>query len=392
MCFDKKTHRGSLSRIKTKMKIALVTIHNVNNYGAVLQAYATKKILSQYGEVNTIDYDNRYLNHHLDIFRFDMSVHGIKMLAHDILRFPYRLKAITRFKSFIKSNMNLTPKLTSDELMQGQAGKFDMYLCGSDQIWNPEIVSENKSVDPIFFLSFTDKEAKKLSYASSTGHHNYTDEEKKEVAKLLEDFNLITTRESDGVKKLQEILPNRDIHHVLDPTLLLSKEEWFEALDIKIEEPKEKYILVYSVPRTELIRKAIDYYADKLNMKVVAIDQMLFSLSKKIDNHVKDAGPKEFIELYANASFVITDSFHGTCFAVNFGKPFVSVSAGKKSNRIASLLLVLDINERLINSEDEFGNIEFEIDSIKVLQSLKDARKNSLNLLEASLGIGIKIS
>ncbi|EJF07461.1 Polysaccharide pyruvyl transferase [Thiovulum sp. ES] len=364
------------------MKIALITIHNANNYGAVLQAYATKKILSQYGETSTIDYENRFLNHHLDILRFDMSVHGIKKLVHDILRFPYRLKAIGRFKNFIKSNMNLTQKLSADGLMQGKAGKFDIYICGSDQIWNPEIVSEDKFIDPIFFLSFANKGAKKLSYASSTGHHNYTDKEKKELAKLLEDFNLITTRESDGVKKLQEILPNRDIHHVLDPTLLLSKEEWLEALDIKLEEPKEKYILVYSVPRTELIRKAIDYYAYKLNMKVVAIDQMLFPLSKKIDTHIKDAGPKEFIELYANASFVITDSFHGTCFAVNFGKPFVSISAGKRANRIISLLSILNINERLVNSEEEFAIIKTDTFNMNILKKLVSIRQESLILLD----------
>jgi hypothetical protein len=367
------------------MKIALITIHNANNYGAVLQAYATKKVLSQYGEVSTIDYDNRFLNHQLDIFRFDMSVHGIKMLVHDILRLPSRIRAVNRFRNFLRTNMNLTQKLTADKLMQGKAGKFDIFLCGSDQIWNPEIVSEDRSIDPIFFLSFANKGSKKLSYASSTGHHNYTEDEKKEIAKLLEDFDLITTRESDGVKKLQEILPNRDIHHVLDPTLLLSKEEWLEALDIKLEEPKEKYILVYSVPRTELIRKAIDYYANKLNMKVVAIDQMLFPLSKKIDTHIKDAGPKEFVELFANASFVITDSFHGTCFAVNFCKPFVSVSAGKRANRIRSLLSLLDINERLVSSEDDFGNVKFDIDTSKILDRLNLARANSKNILERGI-------
>lgn len=368
------------------MKIALITIHNANNYGAVLQAYATKKVLSQYGEVSTIDYDNKFLNHHLDIFRFDMSIHGIKMLVHDILRLPYRLKAIGRFKNFMKSNMNLTQKLTANELMQGKAGKFDIYLCGSDQIWNPEIVSVEKCIDPIFFLSFVPKGARKLSYASSTGHHYYTDKEKKEVKEMLKDFSMISTRESDGVEKLSEILPDREIHHVLDPTLLLSKEEWLEALDIKPTKPREKYILVYSVPRTKLIRKAIDYYADKLNMKIVAIDQMLFPLSKKIDIHIKDAGPKEFIELFLNANFVITDSFHGTCFAVNFGKPFVSVSAGKRANRIVSLLSLFGINERLVNNGEEFKNIQYKIDSDKILYKLEKTRNES----RVILGNGIK--
>lgn len=170
------------------MKIALITIHKANNYGAILQAFATKRVLSKFGEVSTIDYDNRYLNHHLDIFRFDLSVHGIKMFIHDILRLKYRIKAINRFKKFIKNNMNLTKTLTAEQLAQGGAKDFDIYVCGSDQIWNPEIVSQDKTIDSIFFLSFANKNAKKLSYASSIGHHNFNDLEKKEIAKVFRRF------------------------------------------------------------------------------------------------------------------------------------------------------------------------------------------------------------
>ncbi|MBD3795878.1 MAG: polysaccharide pyruvyl transferase family protein, partial [Epsilonproteobacteria bacterium] len=258
------------------MKIALITIHNANNYGAVLQAYATKRILSEYGEVSTVDYDNRFLAHQLDLIRFTPSVHGVKMLLHDLLRLPSRIRAVNRFRNFVRTNMNLTQKLTADELMAGNAGDFDVYVCGSDQIWNPDIVSIDKKIDPIFFLSFAGNGAKKLSYASSIGHHHFSEDEQNEVKSLLEDFTMISTRESDGVAKLQQILPDKEINHVLDPTLLLSKEEWIQALDIQLEEPKEKYILVYSVPRTELIKKAVEYFANKLNMKVIAIDQMLF--------------------------------------------------------------------------------------------------------------------
>lgn len=363
------------------MKIALITIHNANNYGAVLQAYATKKILSNFGEVHTINYDNKHLSHHLDLLRFSPSIHGIKMVIHDLLRLPSRIQAVSKFKNFITTNMNLTQKLSFEELMKGKAGHFDVYICGSDQIWNPEIVSPNKKIDPIFFLSFASKNAKKISYASSIGHHHFSDSEKLEVKNLLYDFTTISTRENDGQKKLSEILPDREIQHVLDPTLLLSKDEWLEALDIKLVKPKEAYILVYSVPRTELIRKAVDFYAKKLNLKVVAIDQMLFPLTK-VDEHIKDAGPKEFIELYANASFVITDSFHGTCFAANFGKPFVSVSAGKRANRIISLLSLLDVNKRLVNNENEFENIKFEIDSEQILSKLEKLKDKSKKILE----------
>jgi len=366
------------------MKIALITIHNANNYGSVLQAYATKKILSKYGEVSTIDYDNTFLSHHFDVLRFFPSIHGIKMFIHDILRFPYRIRVLLKFKKFIQFNMNLTSKLTNDELMKGKAGRFDLYVCGSDQIWNPEIVSKKKIIDPIFFLDFAPKGSKKLSYASSIGHYCFTDDEKTQVKGLLEDFSMISTRESDGQKMLSEILLYRKIYHVLDPTMLLSKEEWLKSLDMELSKPKEKYILVYSVPRTELIKKAVEYFEKKLGLKVVAIDQMLLPLTK-VDEHIKYAGPKEFIELFANANFIVTDSFHGTCFAVNFGKPFVSVLEGKNSNRIINFLTLMGIKERHVCNENEFENIKLHLDTGKVLKSLNIVRKESNIILFESI-------
>lgn len=361
-------------------KIALITIHKANNYGAILQSYATKKVLSQFGEVKTIDYNNRYLNRHLDFIRFTPSIHGLKMLVHDLLRITDRIKVISSFRRFIKENMNLTAKLSSEELMQGMAGEFDTYVCGSDQIWNPLIVTPDKKIDPIFFLSFAPRIAKKISYASSIGGHQFTDAEKKQVKGLLEDFSMISTRESDGEKKLSEILPDRVINHVLDPTLLLSKDEWLAALNIVLQKPKEKYILVYSVPRTELIKNAVNYFSKKLNLKIIAIDQMLFPLTK-VDEHIRDAGIKTFVELFANAEFIITDSFHGVCFAVNFGKSFVAISAGKKSNRIESLLDLLNINDRLLSEQTEFDNLEIEINTRMVLSKLSNARIASKDIL-----------
>lgn len=366
------------------MKIALITIHNANNYGAILQAFATKQILSKYGEINTINYDNHF-SYHLDWIRFLPSVHGIKMFAHDLLRLPFRISAVRKFKSFIRDNMNLTPKLKSEQLSQGIADYFDAYVCGSDQIWNPEIVNSTKTIDPIYFLSFAPQGARKLSYASSIGNYHYTEEEKKQVKQLLNDFTIISTRESDGLTKLSDILPEKEIYHVLDPTLLLSKEEWFEALRIDSAKPKEEYILVYSVPRTALLKKAVKYFASKLNYKIIVIDQMLFPVIKG-NKHIRSAGPKEFVELFSKAALVITDSFHGVCFAVNCEKPFIAISAGKKSNRIQSLLSVLEISEKFIGTESELEVFDFKLDvTTASKENLLKQRMSSLALLDTAL-------
>ncbi len=366
------------------MKIALVTIHKVTNYGAVLQAYATKVALSKYGTVSTIDYYNPHLARHMDMVRFELSVHGVKMLAHDLLNLPNRYKLLSRFKKFLSLHMNLTKEFRSNELLEDKVNGYEVYVCGSDQIWNPGVVSEVGKVDPIFFLSFVKKDFKKFSYASSIGHHMYSDEEKEEVSSLLDDFSMISVREKDGQKKLQEILPKRDIHHVVDPTLLLTQAEWYASFNIKEETPKENYILVYSVPRTALIKKAIDFFGKKLNLKIVAIDRMLLPITK-IDKHVRDAGPQEFIQLYSNASFVITDSFHGMCFAVNFKKPFACISANERANRQESLLELLGIRERIMYKESDFENLTLTLEYANVTTKLEEIRNASLQYIETAI-------
>lgn len=366
------------------MKIALVTIHKVTNYGAVLQAYATKVALSKYGTVSTIDYHNPHLARHMDMVRFEFSIHGVKMLAHDLLNLPNRHKLLSRFEKFMTSNMNLTNEFRSIDLLDDKADSFDIYVCGSDQIWNPGVVSAESKIDPIFFLSFVKNNLKKFSFASSIGHHQYSENEKGEVKTLLNDFSMISVREKDGQKKLQDILPEKEIHHVVDPTLLLTKNEWYNNFDIKEKKPKEKYILVYSVPRTTLIKKAIEFFAEKLNLKIIAIDRMLLPITK-IDKHIRDAGPKEFIQLYSNASFVITDSFHGTCFAVNFEKPFACISANERANRQESLLELLGIRERIMYKESDFNGLVTEVDYKKVTPRLAEIRNTSLQYIDTAV-------
>ena len=366
------------------MKIALITIHRVTNYGALLQAYATKAILSKYGEVKTIDYSNPFLDKHMVKLRFNFSVHGVKMLIHDLLNLPNRIKLLAKFNTFIDTKFNLTPKLNKTELKTNKLEQFDVYVCGSDQIWNPKVVSDRGIIDKAYFLNFAKPKSVKFSYASSIGHHNFTLEEKKEVKSLLSDFDHISVRESDGVTKIKDILPQKAIHHVVDPTLLLNKKDWLKEFNI-IEEVGQEYILVYSVPRTELLRSAIDYFSKKLKLRVVAIDKMFFSM-EHINEHINTAGPKDFLQLYANASFVITDSFHGTCFALNFHKPFVAISANERANRQISLLKLLDIEDRLMFKKEDFHKLDLELEYKSGLSTKLNAiREKSLQYIEDSI-------
>ncbi len=371
------------------MKIALITIHYGTNYGATLQAFATKKILSQYGEVETINYINPRLQYKSNLIRFEPSIQGIKMMIHDILRLKDRNKVVKKFKKFTKSNLNinLSELVTQQDIQNGVINDFDVYVCGSDQIWNPKVVSKNGELDPVYFLNFVDKPAKKISYASSMGGYRFRDSEKVKIKDLLKDFTIISVRESDDQEMLSQFL-EREVFHVLDPTLLLSKEEWFEILKIdkNYRSQKEDYILVYGVQKTPLLKKVVEFVINKLgNKKVVIIDQAFKPLINA-GFHIKDAGPIEFIELFANARFIITDSFHGVCFSINFKNPFVAVSpAWLGKNRIESLLNLLGLKHRLLNDEKNIDKLSVDLNYESLEKQLQEELSKSIKILSSSI-------
>jgi hypothetical protein len=368
------------------MKIALITIHNVSNYGTVLQAFATKKILSQYGEVETINYFNPHLfPDTLELIRFKLSKFGVRLAIRDLLLFKDRYQVVRKFKNFMKSNLNLSRLVTQRDIQSGVINNFDVYVCGSDQIWNPKIVSDGK-LDPIYFLSFANKKAKKIAYASSMGAYRLRDSDKEQVKDLLKDFTTISVRESNTQAVLSQLL-EREVHQVLDPVLLLSKEEWLEALKINTNyrSQQEDYILVYMVIRDPLLKKVADFFANQLGIKVVTIEQEFKPLINNADFHIRNAGPIEFIELFANARFVITSSFHGTSFSINFKKPFVSVCSTGTANRLKSLLSLFGLEDRFINDERDIDKISTDLDHEFSENQLKRERAKSIKILSSSI-------
>jgi len=366
------------------MKVGLVTVHNANNYGAALQAYALREILSRFGEVKIINYNNRHISRELDLIRFKLSLHGILGAGKDVFRLLPRFRVINKFKRFIDNNMNVTPVLSRKQLESGLHGGFDCYVAGSDQIWNPSCVSANGILNPIYFLEFAPEGAKKISYAASIGRYKPSYEDKKKMREYLQEFETITVREKDAQLLLQEVL-DRQVHHVLDPTLLLSKREWMANLAIQdCIGSKEKYVLLYTVPKESLIRNAVKIISKKTGLKVISIDQEL-SAGANVDQHIRDAGPLEYLKLFSCASFVVTDSFHGVCFALNFGKPFVAISPGMHANRIDSLLSLVGLENRLVRTETELDCIKITVDFRIAKKILAGARKDSIAVLSDAL-------
>lgn len=365
------------------MKIALLTIQNANNYGAVLQTFAMQEVLKKHGEVEVINYENRHISRSFDLIRIKPSFHGLLGTGKDVFRLFPRYRAIKKFKSFIQDKIHLTESFTHADLLNGKASGYDVYVAGSDQIWNPVCVNEKCQIDLGYFLDFVPSQSKKISFASSIGGHKFSEIEATNVKHLLSSFEHLAVREK-GTQVYLETLLNKQVKHVLDPTLLLNKQAWLNVIEVDEREKKDGYILLYTVPKVALIKDVVNFFANKLGLKVISLEQGL-TAGATVDKQIRDAGPKEFIELFANASFVITDSFHGTCFALNFGKPFVAVSAGKHSNRIESLLSLVGLEERLVKEISEMAKIPVEIDMSQALERLSNARDESLSYLESCL-------
>ncbi len=363
------------------MKIALITIHKANNYGALLQAFALQQTLTKFGNVDLIDYENQYLSMSLDPVRLSFTLHGFLGIGKDLCRLLPRYRLIKKFRQFIAQHFMMTAPFTQDELYSNKLPGYDYYIVGSDQVWNAACVNREGILDPIYFLEFAPAGSNKISYASSIGGYVYSEQERLEVKEYLNSFSAVSVREKNTQQYLTK-LGLEMVEHVLDPTLLLDKSQWETLFDTKTS--SERYILLYTVPKVSLVRLAVDYFSKLLGIKVIAIDQGL-TTGAHTNKHIQDAGPEDFLTLFAGAEFIITDSFHGVCFSINFERPFVALSPGVHANRVESLLALMGLSAQYASNESDFAAISVNVDFTEPRDRLALERKASLQFLQRAL-------
>jgi polysaccharide pyruvyl transferase WcaK-like protein len=335
------------------MKISLVTIiDNDQNIGTYLQAYSLVKVLERKGyEVEVVDYYRRRFlrfNFACEIFRKNTS------LCSGILSVIYRLTAVSIskriLKGFLAKNAKLTPHCyRSLEDVERHPPEADIYMTGSDQVWNSYY---NEGIEKTFYLDFAPKGKKKFSYAASIGMNRFPDEEVREVKQLLSQYDRISVRESSAVKILEKIGID-NVEHVVDPTLLISNEEWSKIAETDSFVKTEPYLLIYSVEDTkkELIADYAKAIASKMNLKIYMLTSGGFR--EKInccDKIFYFASPERFLNLMQHADFVIVSSFHGTAFSVSLDKQFISICPDRFNSRIYSLLDTLGLLDRIIKN------------------------------------------
>lgn len=364
------------------MKIGIVTIHSHFNYGAVLQAFATQMVLKKLGhEPQMIDYYtlDQEKNNKSRIVKVDIK----RILYFLVLRLDRKYQIRLRRFSEFRKLLSLSKRYYSKEEIYQNPPVFDVYLVGSDQVWNME-----KGIQSYNFLDFIKgPHVRKISYASSFGTSTIPDQNKEELKELLQDFTAISTREDEGVEIIKEAT-GRDATQVLDPTLLITKSQWQDLLPSEKNAPNN-YILIYALNNSEESVMLVEAVRKRYRLPVFGIPMGYKVPGKyKVDREIKDAGPWEFISLLENAKVVCTSSFHGLAFAINFEKTFFVVPHNTRNSRLNSLLKSVGLEERQFFTSDKIKSMpdhELFMDFAKTRNILDNLRQESLSFLKKNI-------
>lgn len=380
-------------------KIGIITIVKVNNYGAELQAFALQKKLESKGfQAEIIDYlyyknwrykDTKESRPFIPLSLKDRILYWVKYRAVNFLIekvftvFNGNIRRrLERFSSFHKEYSRFSKEFRSYPALYRERMNYDVYVAGSDQVWNPTACS---SIEP-YFLTFAPERSKKISYASSFGVSFIAECLHERFRGLLNNIGEISVREESGVQLVKQ-LTGRDATLVVDPTLLLTSAEWVKYEKLYPNMP-ERYVLIYQLSESEVIIDLAKSISKKRKIPVLRVCKRAFyeNQNSGIQN-ILDAGPSEFLWLIHNAEFIITNSFHGTAFSVNYHKPFFTVLSDKKKNnaRMESLLRTLKLQSRLVYEEsygsDDIGLNVDNIFTIEVDNRLNELREGSLKFL-----------
>lgn len=363
------------------MKIGILTFHCAHNYGAVLQCYALQETLKSMGhEVEVIDYRPNFLTYSKFINFQNIKNTSISTTLRKLIRelavLPKKNIRYFVFNRFINKRLNLS---THNKNYSYIPAEYDIYIIGSDQVWNKKIT--NGYHNP-YFASFPFPKGNKkyISYAASMESEDIS-KDTNILKKLLSNFDAISVREESLRQSLQELSQKR-ISLVLDPTLIADKTMWHKlAIKPRI---KKKYVLVYEVRTNPHTIKFANNIAKQLNAEVVRLFAWVDRFNNK--NEYKCESPENFLGWFKHAECIVTTSFHGTAFSIIFEKPFYTKELDNEGNsRSFSLLNKLGLDARIINLKvihnTDFTNINYD----KIDYKLYELKQESIKYLKNNI-------
>lgn len=339
-------------------RVGIITLNGNSNFGNRLQNYALQYSIEKMGcECDTIWFCN---------FK-EFIKEKIKKYA-----FFFIEKRKYLFLKFSKKNINTKYYFNNDI-----SDKYDLFVAGSDQIWNYNFPNYDKNM----LLMFSNKD-KNISYAASFGVDNIVDEKKDEFIEGLKNFKKISVREDKGKEIIKNLIPNIDVDVVLDPTMLLNDEEWEKVINKPKNFKNKKYIFNYFLGNVSDIRKKqIEDFAKLYDCEIINV--------LNPNDKYYSSGPSEFLYLEKNAFLICTDSFHSCVFAILFSRPFIVFDREDKevnmNSRIETLLNKFKLQSHKYNNNISYKNLD--CDYKEAYKILEEGRKKSKEFLKKALKI-----
>lgn len=363
-------------------KCGIVTFHSAHNYGSVLQSYAMVMTMKRLGlDAELVDFRHP---HTTDMYEWRMwtPYKDWKWNIKDIILrgiFGIGKKREQVFRRFIDQKLPMSPRVKDRKDVD--PCKYDVLVCGSDQIWNPISTGEN---DPIYFLDFGNTPCK-FSYAASAGSCQFPEDRHEEMLRYLTNLKSIGVRE----QFLKDYLKNDfglDSEVNPDPTLLLKADEW-QKIEEEYNGLPEKYLLVYTLAKVDMTLAFARQVGDKLGLPVVQICNTRGIKGKarhSVDYNLMDASPEQFLWLFHHATFIVTNTFHGNMFSVIFRKNFVHYDVNGNDSRIYTLHQAIGLGKSRMVRDVETLN-EVSIDYAQIENKIVGYANQGLNFINKTI-------
>jgi hypothetical protein len=326
-----------------KMKVLVITIHSILNYGSVLQTYALNRFLRDRGhDAQVIDYRPNYKK----------SIKGLLQgaVVKALFAVPYHI-ALGKFNSFMQKNIKTTKAYTGESL-RADPPQSDVYVVGSDQVWNRTYPC---GTDGAYYLDFV-KSGKKVAYAASIGRSGIPQDELLQLKDNVQGFDRISFREKSAKEQMEHV-GLTDTTYVFDPVFLLDKSHYAQLAP---KPCKSNYLLIYTVEHVPMLSKAAEYIAKQLGLEVITIGG--FRRKVGFGEFDRCAGPVDFLAYLQGASFILTSSFHCTAFSIILNRNFAVVLPPKNPERLCDILQTTGLEDKLIQDEKDFERVIKDVD------------------------------
>lgn len=373
-------------------KIAIVNRTNLINYGSVLQVFALYQAIQRFGYESEVVWESGTLSKN-----WDFRPNKIMRTLFKLLIYPKLIwstfntaktvnskvidsEKVERFESFVEKHFSRRFYSTKDLKRIAKTGEYYKFVCGSDQVWS----STTLYVDPLMYLRFAPSE-KRIAYAPSLGRDYIPDYNKRIMRRYIKDIPYVSVREEVGQKLIYK-LTGRDVPVVLDPTLLLTKDDWNE---LKTVEKHSGYVLCYFLDSTsDEVIKRIEEICTLNNKTIINIGCPIIQ-SGTVDVINENAGPSEFLGLVEKADMIFTDSYHGMLFSIIYQRPFWSIARNygefDQSSRQKNVLSMIHLEDRYIDITN-IESVSFEgIDYNAANVVLQQKRNFSIDYLKNAL-------